>query len=213
MNLECFTEEPLWKRSLRFLIERKAVIVWHVLGQHGVPPPRIKQRIVANCARENGIKVLVETGTYLGEMIKANLKNFSSIHSVELGDLLFGAARSKFAKYSHVSLYHGDSAEVMPFILRPLSQPALFWLDAHYSGGITAKGKIDTPILEELRVILSHNIKGHVILIDDARCFDGKNGYPSLEELSGLLRAFPPSRQLSVKHDIIRIAELQHHLW
>jgi hypothetical protein len=49
----------------------------------------------------------------------------------------------------------------------------LFWLDGHFCGGVSAHGDKGTPILEELNLILSHRVKEHVILIDDARLFNG----------------------------------------
>jgi hypothetical protein len=72
----------------------------------------------------------------------------------------------------------------MPSVLETIHEPALFWLDGHYSGGDTARGDDDTPIRRELEHISKHPMRGrHLIVIDDLRCFDGQNGYPSLEGL------------------------------
>jgi hypothetical protein len=54
-----------------------------------------------------------------------------------------------------------------------------FWLDGHYSGGITHQGPTDCPICAELEAIeknLSH-FAAVTVLIDDIRCFD-----PSIPE-------------------------------
>ena len=53
-------------------------------------------------------------------------------------------------------------------------------------------------------MILDHHIKGHVILIDDARDFTGREGYP---RLSTLLAHFEddPEYRAEVSADIIRI--------
>jgi hypothetical protein len=83
----------------------------------------------------------------------------------------------------------------------------LFWLDGHYSGGITAKGPLDTPIVKELDSILNHSVTGHVILIDDARCFVGENDYPTIDELREILHTERPRWVFEVKDDIIRIHE------
>jgi hypothetical protein len=66
--------------------------------------------------------------------------------------------------------------------VRRIDQPALFYLDGHYSGGITARAAKDTPIYEELSHIFEHDPR-HVIVIDDARCFGRDPDYPSLHEL------------------------------
>jgi hypothetical protein len=84
----------------------------------------------------------------------------------------------------------------------------LFWLDAHYypnSGGTTAKGELETPIIKELHCILNHPVEGHVILIDDAREFPGRNNYPTIAQLQDLIVKRHPNRAFEVKDDIIRI--------
>ena len=53
----------------------------------------------------------------------------------------------------HVTIFQGDSATVLPKLLATIQEPCLFWLDGHYSGGITALGKSITPILDELQTI------------------------------------------------------------
>ena len=52
-----------------------------------------------------------------------------------------------------------------------LEEPTLFWLDGHYSGGVTARGSKETPILDEVDKILSTKESRHVLIVDDARCF------------------------------------------
>src|SRR3990167_3220711 len=64
----------------------------------------------------------------------------------------------------------------------------LFWLDAHYSGTGTARGRKDTPIARELKAILTHRVRNHIIIIDDARLFNGQNSYPKLTWLRKLIK-------------------------
>ncbi len=93
-------------------------------------------------------------------------------------------ARARLKRYSNVKLIQGDSAALLPDLLAGLSEPAGFWLDAHFSGGETARGDVDTPVVSELRAILGHPMRRHVILIDDARLFTGGDGYPCVDESS-----------------------------
>ena len=146
-----------------------------------------------------GFNTLIETGTYYGEMVQANIDKFDRIISIELSQKLYTKAVQKFKSHKNVELYLGDSADLLPQILKSLKEPAVFWLDGHYSGGVTVKGKKETPIREELYHILKHPLR-HVILIDDARCF-GKGDYPTLEEIQAVKGKY----SYELKHDIIRL--------
>ena len=77
--------------------------------------------------------------------------------------------------------------------------------DGHYSAGITAKGDLETPIMQELEAILSHSIKNHVILIDDAREFTGMNDYPTVSQLKEFVAKSRPDYQVDLENDILRI--------
>lgn len=93
---------------------------------------------------------------------------------------------------------------MLPPVLANVKETCLFWLDAHYSGGITFKGSIETPISKELNLILSHP-EEHIILIDDARNFVGKEGWPSLELLRDIVNRRRTGWVFEVRDDIIRI--------
>lgn len=165
-------------------------------------PHREKQRLVKLFAKRYHLDTLVETGTYMGDMVAAMRHEFASIYSVELDAALHEKARRRFARDKNVHLYQGDSARVLPEIVRTLKGPALFWLDAHYSGGITARGDDETPIAAELMTILQSG-QGHVMLIDDARKFSGDGSYPTVEELRRRIKGTPYT--LGVEADVIRI--------
>ena len=136
-----------------------------------------------------GCNVFVETGTYQGEMIDAMKRRFKKIYTIELGDVLYEKARERFINEKHVTIEHGDSGLILPGILAQITEPAIFWLDAHWSDGDTARGAHDTPIEQELDAIFAHSIKNHIILIDDARDFIGRNGYPAADVLEKKARA------------------------
>lgn len=142
-----------------------------------------KWEVVAR--RGKRFNVFVETGTYTGEMVWAQRKNFDLIHSVELHNAFYKKAVRKFHDFRHIHIHHGDSADVLKKLITDLP-PALFWLDAHYSGGQTAKGSKETPIREELEIILASG-QPHGILIDDARCFGSYTDFPTPEELMELI--------------------------
>jgi len=138
-------------------------------------------------------------------MVAGMLPYFDQLYSVELDRNLYEAATKRFRGQSKARFYLGDSAVVIQEILTSLKEPALFWLDAHYSGGITARGESDTPIDRELQAILTHGVRGHVILIDDARNFGADPAYPSIESLKVIIAAQPIRRDIYISEDIIRI--------
>lgn len=184
--------------------ENQIIRQWIEQGRPIPPPNELKQRVVKAYGTAFAIRTLIETGTYLGTMVAATKDHFAQIISIELGQQLYQQAKAVFAPYRHITLVHGDSGEVLPDILRPITERCLFWLDGHYSGGITAKGKESTPILKELDHILNHPVRDHVILIDDARLFVGQDDYPPLEALKQYLLGRRPGWTFLVADDIIR---------
>jgi hypothetical protein len=197
-------------RHLDFFPERKSRLQfkrWQEAGKPVPAPHAVKRRIVGSYARSFGTDIFVETGTYLGDMVFAVKDLFRSIFSIELSIDLWKRARSRFWASPHIEICQGDSCEVLPRILSRISEPCLFWLDGHYSAGATAKGFLETPIVQELETIFGHAVKDHVILIDDARCFNGTHDYPTLERLRQLVATHRPEFVFSVANDIIRI----HH--
>jgi hypothetical protein len=171
-----------------------------------VPPPHIvKQNIINDYQKKSKFSILVETGTYLGHMIDAQKNNFDLIYSIELSPKYWKKATRKFRSYNDkIKLVHGDSAKELPHVVSQLQKPAIFWLDGHYSLG-TAMGDLHSPILNEIECILKSPIKNHILLIDDARDFVGKDGYPTLQELEDFIKERRPESSFEVKDDIIRI--------
>jgi len=186
----------------------KQLADWEKNGRPVPPPHIIKQRVVKEYKERFNINTLVETGTYLGEMVEAQLNNFSKIISIELKNEFYRRAKEKFRNNSTVELLQGDSGKKLAEVVPRLNEPALFWLDGHYSGGKTARGDKDCPVPEELDSILKSNY-AHIILIDDARMFNGTGDYPDIPQIEGMIKSRNRSYQLEVKDDIIRLTPLQ----
>lgn len=176
-------------------------------GDRTFPPPHIiKQRTIKEYAARYGCKTPVETGTYLGDMVEAMKGVFTRIYSIELSNELCNDARLRFKGLNHIEIINGDSGDEIKNLICKIHEPALFWLDGHYSGGLTARGKKDTPIFEELAHILKAPLENrHVIIIDDARCFGTDPSYPSLEQLNNFIKSQRQDIEIIVKDDSIRI--------
>ena len=141
----------------------------------------------------------------MGDMIDATKHSFDVIYSVELDDAYHQTAVRMFAELAHVVLRKGDSSTVIPALVQEIDEPALFWLDAHYSSGRTARGEENSPILKELVPILTAEQRGHIVLIDDAREFLGLDGYPTITRLGDIVSDYRPDLVMTIDADVIRI--------
>lgn len=198
--------EPLRRAvPLRRLMHRLRLVRWILGGRSGPPPSLVKQAIVRQYARGHRLRVLIETGTYMGDMVHALRGDFDVLFSIELSEPLHAYARQRLARCPNIHLLLGDSAVVLGEVLKRLTSPCLFWLDSHYSGGGTARAGVQTPIFAELEAIAGHGVKSHVILIDDARRFDGTHDYPDLGRLRETVAGFFPGSSLEIADDVIRI--------
>ncbi len=178
---------------------------WKKDGAVGPMPNLGKQQVVIDYIKRFRPEVFIETGTYKGKMVYAVMPYVDTIYSIELDSAHCQKARRRFAGYPYIHIIQGQSGEVLPKLLANINKSCLFWLDAHYSGGSTAQGPQDTPIMQEVRCVLSHpRSDEHIILVDDARCFVGKNDYPTIEELSNFILSRKPSWSFELENDIIR---------
>ncbi len=183
----------------------KAYVKWIFNGKPSPPPHIVKQNEIRKYKRRYGLDIFIESGTFMGEMVNAQKKYFAKIISIELSNDLYVNAVKRFNGSQNIEILFGDSGKIIGDIIPKLTKPALFWLDGHYSGGNTAKSDIETPIMDELAFIFQSKLH-HVILIDDARLFIGKNDYPTLISLQSFAQSF--QYQLSVKHDIICLTKI-----
>jgi hypothetical protein len=155
--------------------------------------PLVKVCAIRAYARRYGLRLFVETGTCYGTTTAAVAGLFEKCWTVELSEQLHAQAARKFAG-TNIECLQGDSGTVLPKIIAGLSAPALFWLDAHATGGsLTADAGYD-PILLEVEAVVRSPFR-HVALIDDAR---GHN-FEEIGRLAGPTRC-------SMRNDIIRIA-------
>jgi hypothetical protein len=185
-------------------IEMKQLKTWKENGCPTPSPHKLKQITITEYQKKYGYTTLVETGTFMGDMVEAQKRNFKKIISVELSIDLFEKAKRRFKKDKNITIMQGDSGKVLQRIIKDINEPIIFWLDGHYSHGITAKGDKECPIYEELDAIFSKNNLDHILLIDDARCFIGENDYPTIKELTEYIKSKNEKCQVEVKHDIIR---------
>jgi hypothetical protein len=177
---------------------------WILRGKPQRSPHLLKQKTVQEYGQKFGLRILVETGTYYGEMVSAMKTRFDAIYSIEQNPELAARATKEFSKYPHIRIIQGDSQTALPELLKSLEKSTLFWLDAGYYGWSGAQG--DKKRLGiELDAILHHAIPGHVILMDDAHGLNGQNGALTIEEVTKKIQTEFPNLEVHVTYDILRI--------
>ncbi len=176
---------------------------WILRGRPERSPHLLKQKVVREYGERYGLKTLVETGTYYGEMVAAMKRRFERIYSIEFVPELAKRAQQKFAHEEHIEILCGDSRVVMPQVLDKLRSPALFWLDAGYYGWVGKQGD-QQRLSAELEMILSHPYS-HIILLDDARGLTGRDGIPSAQDVKTYVERRFPNRSVAIEYDIMRV--------
>lgn len=192
------------KKVYRLAKKVEARAKWHLKLTDKVPPA-IKISTIRRAAKGLNAGTFVETGTYLGDTLYALKDDFTRLYSIEIDNTLYRKALKRFAPYANVQVVLGDSATRLPEILRDITGPAVFWLDGHYSGGITGRGALQTPVMQELAAILEHPVRSHLILIDDAKDFNGTNDYPTVEDVRAFIHSKNPQLSLHIANGMMII--------
>jgi hypothetical protein len=188
------------------LLERQQhgqIVRWERVGRPAPPPDTIKHAVIRAYAHRFGLGTLIETGTFVGDTPYALRDDFQRIVTIELDGRLAAAARRRFQHLAHITVIQGDSSIVLRDLASTIPDPVLFWLDGHWSGGVTALGNEISPILREAATILERNQERDVVLIDDARLF-GTEGYPTVEHTQRFISSRRGTWQIYIEDDIIR---------
>ncbi len=152
--------------------------------------------------------VFVETGTYQGDTTRWASAHFDTVHTIERSEPLYQRFGEPLSKIGNVVPHLGDSRSILPRILKNIGERrAVYWLDGHWSGGITAGESDECPLAGELACLAErvHDI----ILIDDARLFlaappppHNPAQWPTISEIIRSLNA-PAERFVQVIDDVI----------
>ena len=97
---------------------------------------------------------------------------FPVVHTIEPSSECLQIARQNLKASKNIIFHNGTSEECLESICKSLTGDICFWLDGHYSSGITFQGDKDTPIIYELETISKYisNFNNAVIFIDDIHC-------------------------------------------
>jgi hypothetical protein len=143
------------------------------------------------------ISTIVETGTCRGEGTQVMAAHFDRVYTIELDPTLHAATQARLgeAGCDNITFIQGDSATELKVLVNALDGPAVFFLDAHWSGDATVdwessdwKGyglntahagdseqpdsHAQVPLAEEFDAIANHFPHRAIIYVDDMDKFD-----------------------------------------
>jgi hypothetical protein len=148
----------------------------------GIMRPYFPKEMAVKLAEIAKADIFIETGTYEGGTTKWASTRFKEVHTIELSEILYNQVKDELSSKGNITPHLGDSRNILPKILEGINGNIIFWLDGHYSAGVTAGKEDPCPLLKELEVILKRD-NDDIILIDDARCLVDGEGWPSVFEL------------------------------
>jgi hypothetical protein len=168
----------------------------------------LKEMVLA-LAAQGGIKNFVETGTYQANTALWAAGQFNQAYTIEAAQSLYDQAITKFSTVPNLHFHLGDSRTCLQTIQKSLDGPALYWLDAHWSGGPTYGQNDECPLLSEIEQV-NQGAADSVILIDDARLFlspppkpHDPDQWPDLLTVLSALAQPKPRRYTIVHQDVI----------
>jgi len=190
----------------RFIMESRRYLSegWPV-----VPHPYVKRSILISEAKRIKADTFVETGTFLGDTSEILSKVCNAVHTIEIEPNLTKKAKKRFEKRTNIHVWGGDSALILPKVMLHLnSGNVLFWLDGHYSGGITGGQEKQNPIWNEIKAISeSKESSNFSIFIDDANSFGSDPSFPKIHDLMKFVKKRFPNHEIYVENNIIKISK------
>jgi hypothetical protein len=193
---------------------RTELINWNNRLFESPAPQFIKMQILAS---GDSPEVWIETGTYTGQTTKTLSASGSVVYSIEPSGELAEAASLKFENDKNVTIINDLSENILEELLENIvldgKSTVSFWLDGHYSEGVTHRGPMETPIKKELEIISNfmNRFDSLTIYIDDFRCFVARMpDYPTPHFLSQWAESQTAS--WDVRHDIFIISKTNRGL-
>lgn len=141
------------------------------MGTYRKGPP---EEFVDALRNKFNIDMFIETGTWKAVTTLWAAKRFRQVITIEADDRRLRSAIHSYAiSHPNIKWILGDSKFKLKKMLDEISEPAIFWLDAHSPASL-GLNVTECPLLDELIAINDHICAGeHIILIDDVRCLEG----------------------------------------
>jgi hypothetical protein len=112
---------------------------------------------VQELVEQNGIKTIVETGTFKGDTTVGFAKMVDSVYTIEINPKYRDEAMVQLKEHDNIVSLLGNAPEVLDEIIPEVEHPSIFFLDAHWGAN---------PLLGELATIAKHKIRPVIIIHD-----------------------------------------------
>ena len=176
------------KKNIKIMLNLKRIFEdfdvlyeWQENNFTGPAPSAIKKKMLKKYNLHNSI--WIETGTWHGETTIYLSQFCKKVYTLEPSKINFDFASKKFVNIENIEIINKSSEDGLEDVLKNINNETniCFFLDGHFSGSETYKGSNNTPIAIELKLIEKYLYKFNkiTVLIDDMRCFNGTNGYPT----------------------------------
>lgn len=169
--------------------------------------PQGRREVIRYYGQRFPNRTFVETGTSDGGTVEYLARDFNQLHTVEIAPSIYQKSKARLNEYTNITFWLGDSTAALPKILAETDGNLIFWLDGHFCGDPEGRGPKDTPIMDELQIILADK-RPHVILIDDSRLFGNDPVYPEISWVRNIATTQDIRYQFSYIDDIMRILPL-----
>jgi hypothetical protein len=174
----------------------------------GIVTMGVPVNITLELAKLANANVLIETGTFTGQTARWAANYFEYVYTIEKSDEIYAIYAPTFDNINGLSALLGDARIELPKILNIVKdRNVLYWLDSHWSGGITAGINDECPLLDELSIIAERT--HDLILIDDARLFlssppepHNPDQWPKIDEILMIINR-KTKRYIQIIDDVI----------
>lgn len=158
--------------------------------------------IVTDLRRKWKLKSFVETGTFEGHTTELAAVVFDEVWTCDIDPDMVVKAQERLQPYTNVRISVERSANFLRRIKPLVTQPIMYWLDAHWCGG--RKLAKECPLLDELKAIGSLN-GNSVILIDDIELMEkppprphNPRQWPTLQQIKDVINSWGENLNISV---------------
>jgi len=165
--------------------------------------------IISQLKEAYGINNFIETGTYQGNTAYWASQVFEQVITIEYSEDIYNQVTQKYGYIKNINFLYGHTKNILLEIVSKLENSSLFWLDAHWSGGLTYGETDECPLLAEIEIINRSDCE-HFIFIDDARLFlsppplpHSAQQWPDISAVLTLLNSSKKSRHILVIDDVI----------